>query len=146
MNDMPKRLAIIPARGGSKRIKRKNIRNFCGSPIIEYSIRAAIESNIFKKIHVSSEDEEIIKITEGLGIKCDFKRPTYLSDDYTPIVPVMKYVVDKYKSIGLAFDEIWMLMPCSPFITSKILNEASKAFSNHNTTNRLILYVHTHLY
>lgn len=137
-SSLTSRLAIIPARGGSKRVPRKNIRDFCGSPIIRYSIQAAQESEIFHRIHVSTEDDEIARITETLGVRCDFMRPRSLADDYTPIVPVLKYVVDGYKKRGIVFDEIWLLMPCSPFITGKILKDASVVFKSYNKEKVLV--------
>ena len=80
-----KRLAIVPARGGSKRIKNKNILNFCGKPMISYILDTAKRSNLFKKIHVSTDDNKIRDIVESLGYPIDFMRPEHLADDYTPI-------------------------------------------------------------
>ena len=96
-----KRIAIIPARGGSKRIQKKNIKNFCGKPIISYPIKAIIESKLFDKIHVSTDDKEVVEVVNKLGVDVDFYRPKSLSDDFTSIVPVVKYVVDRYKKKGV---------------------------------------------
>ena len=90
-------LAIIPARGGSKRIPNKNIRNFCGKPIISYILDAAKKSGLFNTIHVSTDSKQIIKVVENLGFKIDFVRPSDLADDYTPIMPVLKFVVEEYE-------------------------------------------------
>ena len=82
---MIKRLAIIPARGGSKRIKNKNLKLFCGKPLIYYPIKAIKESNLFNKIHISSDSSKILNYCNKLKIKTDFKRPKYLADDKTAL-------------------------------------------------------------
>ena len=103
---MIRRLAIIPARGGSKRIPKKNIKDFCGNPMISYIIRSAEESRLFNKIHISSDSLEIINCVKKLGYEPDFKRPDNLSGDHTSIMEVLKFVVEKYKSLNQIFDEI----------------------------------------
>jgi pseudaminic acid cytidylyltransferase len=129
---MKKRLAIIPARGGSKRISRKNIRNFCGIPMIGHILHAARESKLFDVIHVSTEDDEIFDIVSKLGFPPEFKRHNMLADDETPIMPVLKFVTDTFKSKGVLFKEIWLLMACAPLIESKDLEQAAALYSNHN--------------
>ncbi len=126
---MVKRLAIVPARGGSKRIKNKNIKNFCGKPMIHHIIDVAIKSNLFDKIHISTECESIKRTVELKKLKIDFMRPKSLADDHTPLMPVLKYVVNKYNSFDLIYDEIWLLMACAPLIDANDLIEASKYFS-----------------
>ena len=111
-----KRLAIIPARGGSKRIKNKNIKDFCGKPIIKYTINAAIESKLFDKIHVSTESNLIKEVVEKCGLSVDFMRPNELSDDFTVLMPVISFVLETYKKQNIIFDEIWILMACAPLI------------------------------
>ena len=123
---MTKRIAIIPARGGSKRIPGKNIKNFCGKPIISYSLDVAKASNLFDVIHVSTDSIEIANLVKDLGYSVDFMRPKSLSDDYTPIMPVLKWVLEEYNSRGECFDEVAMIMPCTPFIDSDDLVNASK--------------------
>tara|TARA_Y100001980_G_C14556646_1_gene349049 strand:- start:4121 stop:4888 length:768 start_codon:yes stop_codon:yes gene_type:complete len=123
-----KRLAIVPARGGSKRIKNKNILNFCGKPMISYILDTAKRSNLFKKIHVSTDDNKIRDIVESLGYPIDFMRPEHLADDYTPILPVLKYVTEQYMGRGLIFDQIWLLMACSPFTEDQDFIAADKLF------------------
>lgn len=135
---MIKRIAIIPARGGSKRIPKKNIKDFCGKPIITYPIEAIIESNLFDKIHVSTEDQKIVEKVNELGLEVDFLRPNYISDDHTPIMPVIKYVIDKYLDMNQSFDEIWVIYPCSPFLTPKDLIQASIQFKQDNFSNCLM--------
>ena len=137
---MIKRLAIIPARGGSKRIKYKNLKLFCGKPLIYYSIKALKESNLFNKIHISSDSNKILNYSNKLKIKTDFKRPNHLADDKTVISKVLDYVVNKYKSLNQIFDEIWLVFPNNPFITRKIVIDCSKAYKkiNNNKNNALM--------
>ena len=125
---MIKRIAIIPARGGSKRIPQKNIKDFCGKPMISYPIGALRESNLFDKIHVSTEDQKIIDTVNEIGLEVDFLRPNALSDDYTPIMPVIKYVVERYLEMNQSFDEIWVIFPCSPLLKAQDLIQASIQF------------------
>ena len=98
---------IIPARGNSKRIKNKNVRIFNGMPIIYYSIDSALKSNLFNKIHISTDNIKIKKIVEKKGIKIDFMRPKKLSGDLIPLIDVFQYVVDEYSKKGLNYDEVW---------------------------------------
>ncbi len=86
---MNKRLAVIPARSGSKRIPNKNIRNFCGKPIIYYTIQAAITSGLFDTVHVSTDSYEVAELVGSIGLNVDFLRPPQLADDRTPIMPVL---------------------------------------------------------
>ncbi len=127
-----KRLAIIPARGGSKRIKNKNIKNFCGQPMINYIINTARDSELFNKIHVSTESNVIKEVVENNGLTIDFMRPEKLSDDYTPLMPVISFVLNKYKSMNFEFDEVWLLMACAPLIDKNDLISASKIYNSQN--------------
>tara|TARA_Y100000996_G_scaffold414689_1_gene406328 strand:- start:1672 stop:2361 length:690 start_codon:yes stop_codon:yes gene_type:complete len=120
-----KRLLIIPARGGSKRIKNKNIKKFKKKPIIYYTIDSAVKSKLFNKIHVSTESNLIKKIVEKKKINIDFMRTKKLSNDKTPLFEVYKYVVTEYKKIGYVFDEIWSIMPCAPNLNAKDLKRIS---------------------
>jgi len=120
-----KRLLIIPARGGSKRIKNKNIKKFKKKPIIYYTINSAVKSKLFNKIHVSTESNLIKKIVEKKKINIDFMRTKKLSNDKTPLFEVYKYVVTEYKKIGYVFDEIWSIMPCAPNLNAKDLKRIS---------------------
>ena len=87
-------IAIIPARGGSKRIPHKNIRDFNGKPIIAYSIEKAIESKLFDKVVVSTDSEEIAKVAEDFGAEIPFLRPRELADDFTGINPVISHMLN----------------------------------------------------
>ena len=125
---MKKRLLIIPAKKISKRIKNKNIKKFYGKPIISYSILNAIKSNLFSKIHVSTDSRKIKNISKNLGIKIDFMRPKNLCKSNVPIIDVMRHVVKKYEALGYKFDEVWNLSACSPLIKKSDLIKASKLF------------------
>jgi pseudaminic acid cytidylyltransferase len=124
-----RRLAIIPARGGSKRIPGKNINTFHGKPMISHILETAKLSELFDTIHVSTEDLETMKIVSSLGFKPDFERPDNLAQDATPIMPVLKYVTEQYAKLGTKFDAVWLLMACAPLIEPCDLIEADTLFA-----------------
>jgi CMP-N-acetylneuraminic acid synthetase len=126
---MPSRLAVIPARGGSKRIPDKNIRNFCGRPMIAYILASASMSGLFDMIHVSTDNPRVAAVAEKLGFAPQFARPAELADDQTPLMPVLKYVVTRLRDSGFHFDEVWLLMACAALIDSEDLREAAKVFA-----------------
>jgi len=123
-----KKIAIIPARGGSKRIKNKNIANFCGRPMISYCLEAARESNIFDEIHVSTDSVEIVAIVEKLGFKVHFLRDQNLADDHTPIRPVLQWVLKEFQNQGTWYDDCCLLMPTAPMIEASDLVEGWKVY------------------
>jgi len=133
------RIAIIPARGGSKRIKNKNIIDFLGKPLISYALNAAKKSGLFDKIHVSTDSEEIKIIVENLGFDIDFMRPPELSDDHTGLMPVLKWVQEKYKDMGLVFDEICCIMPTAPLLKPDDLCDGFNLFEKHDKKNPLLV-------
>lgn len=135
---MAKRIAIIPARGGSKRIPSKNIRDFCGKPMIAHILQAARESKLFDVIHVSTESFPIRETAENLGFRIEFMRPPELADDHTPIMPVLKYVTDAYASRGQLFDQVWLLMACAPLVESTDLQQAAQLFEQSGGTNPVL--------
>jgi CMP-N-acetylneuraminic acid synthetase len=106
-NKNTRRLAIIPARSGSVRIKNKNIKLFCGKPIISYSIDSAKKSNLFNKIHVSTDSSKISRVVKNSNLKIDFLRTKLLSNNSTGLFKVCKFVFQKYLSLGEVYDEIW---------------------------------------
>lgn len=112
-------IAIIPARGGSKRIPRKNIKNFHGKPIISYSIQAAIDSKIFEKIIVSTDDEEIANVSIEYGAEVPSLRPNEISDDNTGIHPVMSYTLDLLSSQNLNFEFACCIYATAPLIDAQ---------------------------
>lgn len=124
------KLCIIPARGGSKRIPRKNIKDFLGKPIIAYSIEAAIKSGLFEEVMVSTDDEEIAGVARQYGASVPFLRSAETSNDYATTVDVLLEVVDKYKEQGQNFDTICCLYSTAPFVTSDRLKEASSQISD----------------
>ena len=124
-----KRLAIIPARKGSKRIVNKNVRMFSGKPMIHHIIKTAITSNLFNKIHVSTNCTEIAAITSDLLGYPDFLRSDSLAQDDTPLLPVLQEVQKTFQNLGEYYSEIWLLMACAPLITSDDLNAVASKFS-----------------
>ena len=119
-----KSIAIITARGGSKRIPRKNIKPFLGKPIIEYSIEAAIQSGIFDEVMVSTDDKEIAEVAKKAGAKVPFLRSAETSNDYAKTADVIEEVIMQYRKLGQEFDEICCIYPTAPFITPKTLRQA----------------------
>ncbi len=116
-------IAIIPARGGSKRIPRKNIKNFHGKPIIAYSIEAAIQSGCFDRVIVSTDDSEIADISRKLGAEVSFLRPDNLSDDFATTLDVMKHAIDWCKKQQLCVKFVCCLYATAPFISPQYLQE-----------------------
>ncbi|WP_108507830.1 pseudaminic acid cytidylyltransferase [Polynucleobacter acidiphobus] len=115
------RLAIIPARGGSKRIPRKNIKYFCGNPIIAWSIAAAQQSGCFDRIIVSTDDAEIAKIAQAHGAESPFVRPSELSDDYTGTIPVIAHAVAWQNANGQAVTQACCIYATAPFVQAQDL-------------------------
>lgn len=129
---MKNTVAVITARGGSKRIPKKNIKEFCGKPIIAYAIQAAIASNIFDEVMVSTDSEEISKIARDYGAVVPFMRSEKNADDYATTEDVIMEVVNQYKERGKAYAYVCCLYPTTPFITSSILKEAVKIMVQEN--------------
>lgn len=123
-----KTLAIIPARGGSKRIPRKNIRTFMGRPIIAYPIRAALASGQFDEVMVSTDDEEVAGISTGLGATVPFLRSAAASGDSATTRDVMLEVLGEYSKRGKEFDRLCCIYPCAPLLTAEILRETCRRF------------------
>ena len=111
-----RRLAIIPARGGSKRIPRKNIKAFLGKPIIAYSIETALNSGLFDEVMVSTDDDEIAEIAQSYGAVIPFKRSFSNSDDFATTIDVILEVLNAYKAKGKVFDYGCCIYPTAPFI------------------------------
>ena len=117
-------ICIIPARGGSKRIPKKNIKEFLGKPIIAYSIKAALDSGLFDEVMVSTDDVEIADIAKKFGAKVPFMRSAKNSDDFATTFDVIEEVIQVYKTQGKRFENICCIYSCAPFITSEILLKA----------------------
>ena len=125
-----KSLCIIPARGGSKRIPRKNIKPFMGKPIIAYSIETALKSGVFDEVMVSTDDEEIVGVARQYGASVPFLRSAATSNDYATTVDVLLEVINKYKEQGKLFDTICCLYSTAPFVTSDRLKDASSQIND----------------
>lgn len=119
-----KKLAIIPARGGSKRIPKKNIKLFCGQPIIAYSIQVAKESGLFDSIIVSTDDENIARIAREYGAKTPFMRPSELSDDFTGTGAVTAHALEYFKSQNENFDFCCTIYATAPFLQANTLKQS----------------------
>ena len=119
-----KTLAVITARGGSKRIPRKNIKEFLGKPILAYSIQAALESGVFDEVMVSTEDAEIAGIAKAQGAKVPFFRSSESANDYATTADVLLEVLEQYKGIGMEFDYVCCIYPTAPFVTAEKLKKA----------------------
>ena len=118
-------ICIIPARGGSKRIPGKNIKDFLGKPLIAYSIEAALNSKVFNEVIVSTDDEMIANVAREFGASVPFFRDTNLSDDYATSTDVIKDAIGRVNS---SFSDVCCLYATAPLITAEILKEAAEEF------------------
>ena len=124
-------IAVIPARGGSKRIPNKNIKNFLGEPIISYSIRTAIESKCFEDVFVSTDSNAIRRVANKYGAKTPFVRSAKLSDDFTDTLSVLKDAITRLESI-LEFDSVCCLYATAPLLRKEFLEEAKAIILKKN--------------
>ena len=127
-------ICIIPARGGSKRIPKKNIKIFGGQPMISWSIEAALNSECFKRVIVSTDDDEISEISQRYGAEVPFKRSASLSDDYTGTIPVIKSAINWLEMRGEKINYICCLYPTAPFIEVSYLREGLEKLIEHNAS------------
>ena len=130
------KVAIIPARGGSKRIPRKNIKDFCGKPMIAWSIEAALKSGCFDRVIVSTDDQEIADVAKQYGAKVPFMRPAELSDDYAGTIPVIKHAVEWLTQSEQAPSLVCCLYATAPFVDAsdiqrglELLEQTSSAYA-----------------
>ena len=123
-----KNLCIIPARGGSKRIPRKNIKPFMGKPIMAYSIEAALKSGLFDEVMVSTDDEEFAEVARQYGASVPFLRSENTSNDYAGLSDVIDEVVVTYKERGVLFDNYCCLLSTAPFVNSNLLKQSFELF------------------
>jgi pseudaminic acid cytidylyltransferase len=112
------KVAVIPARGGSKRIPRKNIKAFCGKPLIAWSIEAALQSNCFDQVIVSTDDVEIAEVARLYGAQVPFMRPVMLSDDHTGTMAVVAHAINSLATLGRAPAQICCLYATAPFVSA----------------------------
>ena len=134
----PRRLAIVPARGGSKRIPRKNIKHFHGKPIIVRVLDEISSSGLFDEIHVSTEDEEIREIVAVAGYQPRFERTQQLSGDYIPLSDVLKSVISQYKELGESFDTITMVFATAVMLDRGTLRDAINKYEDGDTSIQMI--------
>ena len=123
-----KNLAIIPARGGSKRIPKKNIKEFLRKPIIAYSIEAAIESELFNEIMVSTDDEEIAEIAKRYGANVPFYRTKEAANDTATTTEALIEVLKQYSERGIEFENACCIYPTAPFVSTELLNNSFNIF------------------
>lgn len=121
-------VAVITARGGSKRIPRKNIKEFMGKPMLAYAVEAAVNSKVFDEIMVSTDDVEIAEIAKQFGAKVPFMRSEKTANDFATTADVLEEVVSEYKKRGKTFDELCCIYPCVPFLTADVINNAYEKF------------------
>lgn len=125
-------LAVIPARGGSKRIPRKNIKDFCGKPIIAWSIEAALRSGCFDRVIVSTDDLEIADVARKWGAEVPFMRPTNLADDYTSTIPVVRHAVEWHLQSGQAPVYVCCIYATAPFVSASDLRHGYELLAGNN--------------
>lgn len=119
-----KTIAIIPARGGSKRIPRKNIREFCGKPMIAHSIETALRTGLFDQVVVSTDDNEIARVASECGASSPFMRPSNLSDDYTPTLAVIRHAIEQIETLqNNKLEHICCIYATAPFLAERSLKE-----------------------
>lgn len=128
-------VAIITARGGSKRIPKKNIKDFCGKPIIAYSIETALKSDLFDEVMVSTDSDEIAEIATGFGASIPFKRSEATSNDYADTTDVLKEVLKEYDRLGKRFDYFCCIYPTAPFITTDKLKNSFSLLQDEDVYN-----------
>jgi pseudaminic acid cytidylyltransferase len=126
-------IAIIPARGGSKRIPRKNIKPFCGKPIIAYSIAAARKAGIFDRVIVSTDDEEIAGVARAYGADAPFSRPPELADDMTGTVPVITHAIEWLSQSGIGAEFVCCIYATAPFVTPDDLRRGLETLCSANS-------------
>ena len=123
-------IAIITARGGSKRIPHKNRKEFCGKPIIEYSIEVAKQASIFDTVMVSTDDNKIAEIAKNAGAEVPFMRSAETSNDYATTADVLMEVLEKYKERGIRYENACCIYPTAPFVTGNKLRQAMDMLVN----------------
>ena len=128
-----KSIAIITARGGSKRIPKKNIKPFCGKPILAYSIEAALQAGCFDRVMVSADSEEIGQIAKEYGAEVPFMRSGKTADDFATTADVLLEVLAEYGKRGEEFDRMACIYPTAPFVTGERLRSAMKMLDGDGT-------------
>ena len=133
--DKKKVIAIITARGGSKRIPKKNIKDFLGRPILLYVIDAALKAGLFDQVMVSTDDPVIAELAQKAGANVPFLRKPATSDDYATTSDVLLEVLERYRKMGLEYDYVCCLYPTAPFVTAAKLNQAFVRLTQSGATS-----------
>jgi CMP-N-acetylneuraminic acid synthetase len=141
-----RRLAILPARGGSKRIPRKNVHPFMGKPMIAHTLLEARAAAIFDRIHVSTDDEEIAGVALSYGADVTPRRPANLSDDITPLLPVARWILEQFEAQGERYDDVFILFPCSPLLEADDLSAAYDVYCRHDGKRNLLTVARAPVY
>lgn len=128
-------IAVIPARGGSKRIPKKNIKDFFGKPLIAYSIEVALESKLFEKVIVTTNDKEIAEVAQKYGAEVPFLRPKELSDDFTGTTEVVNHAVNYLENQGEKYEYICTIYATAPFLEAKYLIKGYEALKDSDAIN-----------
>lgn len=123
------KVAVIPARGGSKRIPRKNIKDFCGKPMIAWSIEAALESDCFDKVLVSTDDNDIAEVARSFGAEVPFMRPAELSDDFTGTTPVIAHAINQLEATP---EVVCCIYATAPFIRAEDIRQGNEALQDND--------------
>jgi pseudaminic acid cytidylyltransferase len=126
------KLAVIPARGGSKRIPRKNIKDFCGKPIIAWSIEAALQSGCFDELIVSTDDPEIADVARQWGAQVPFVRPVALSDDHTGTTPVVQHAIEWFAQHGRSPQKVCCIYATAPFVSAADIKRGEDILTQEN--------------
>ena len=129
-----KNLAIIPARGGSKRIPKKNVKPFLGKPMLAYSIEAALATGLFDEVMVSTDDQEIAEVARQYGAKVPFMRTPATANDYATLADVMKEVLTEYKNRGQEFDNSCLILATCPMLQSQDISSAYNRLTSSDFT------------
>lgn len=132
MADRTPSVCIITARGGSKRIPRKNIKPFCGRPIIAYSIDAALEAGVFDEVMVSTDDAEIADVARAAGAVVPFMRSAEASSDHATTADALREVIEAYGETGRSFDSLCCLYPTAPFVAAELLRRGMAMLDEHD--------------
>ena len=133
-------IAIITARGGSKRIPHKNIKNFMGKPMLAYAIEAALKAGIFDTVMVSTDSEEIAQVARKYGAEVPFMRSAKSASDYATTYDVIDEVITEYQKLGKTFENLCCIYPCVPFLQAATLQDAFKSWGSHDALQPVCKY------
>jgi pseudaminic acid cytidylyltransferase len=125
-------IAVIPARGGSKRIPRKNLKSFCGKPMLNYAIEAAISSELFDRVIVSTDDDEITALAKESGAEVPFRRSAKLSNDHAGTLPVIQDAIQRLEEDGSSIEMVSCIYPTVPLLSGKTLRRAGRDFLSNS--------------